>query len=189
MLEQGPFWGLSPCSRIKLSSSSMISKHLLMERISAATKKQRKHSLARGWVRSDCREIAIMNQPRIQNLHNGFVKAREAFSSEAASFHSECLWLVNGPLSTIICLDTHTHTHTHTHTLHCDNSGQTLAEELMKGSRDNGCYVYLLGVSWLHPLPHQANSSHLPSHQTLPCSSLVQAIPFPGGPHFTVTQG
>ena len=110
-LVQGPYWGLSLCSRIKLYSSSRISEHLLVKIISAATRNQRKHSSTRSWVRSNCREIAILNQPRIQSLHNRFIEAREACPSETASFHFECLWLVKGPLNTIICRPPpHTHT-------------------------------------------------------------------------------
>ena len=112
-LVQGPYWGLSLCSRIKLYSSSRISEHLLVKLISAATRIQRKHSSIRSWVRSNCREIAIVNQPRIQSLNNRFIEATEAFPSETANFHAECLWRVKGPLNTIFCLHTHTHTHTH----------------------------------------------------------------------------
>lgn len=127
-LVQGPYWGLSLCSRIKLYSSSRISEHLLVKLISAATRIQRKHSSIRSWVRSNCREIAIVNQPRIQSLNNRFIEATEAFPSETANFHSECLWRVKGPLTTIFCL--HTHTHTQENCLKI--TGQTLTQELMR---------------------------------------------------------
>lgn len=173
---QDAYWGLSSHSGIKPSSSSRFSKHLLVELISAATESQRKS--ARGWVRSNCREIPIINRPGIQNLLNGFVKAGETFPSEAASLHSECLWLMKWPLITIIAC-------THTHTLDWNNcleiSGWTWAEELMKGSDDSGCHVYVPGLSWLHPLPHQVSSAHLPSHRTLPYSNHVQATSSPVG--------
>lgn len=62
-IKAGPFLAALSLFHIKLSSSSRISRHLLVELISAATRSQRTQTLARVWVRVDCREIALWISP------------------------------------------------------------------------------------------------------------------------------
>jgi hypothetical protein len=58
---------LIPHSGLIPSFSSRFYKHLLVELMSAAARYQRKCSSEKGQVRSDCREISIVNLPKIQN--------------------------------------------------------------------------------------------------------------------------
>lgn len=76
--------------------------------------------MSRGCVSSDSSEVSINSWLRIQILHNEFVKAREAFSSEAASLHSSASEVASNHyhLFTHAYMHRRAHAHTHIHSTH-----------------------------------------------------------------------